>query len=78
MSNLAKLEFVALNIIGENYMSWILDVELHLQLMGLIDTIKENNNNPLEDNAKSIIFLCCHLDEGLKCEYLTVKNPSVI
>ena len=40
MTNLAKFEFVALHIIEKNYMSWILDVEMHLQLMGLIDTIK--------------------------------------
>ena len=44
MTNLAKLEFVALDITGKNYMSWILDVEMYLQSMGLIDTIKENNN----------------------------------
>ena len=41
ISNLAKLEFAALDIMGKNYMSWILDVELHLQSMGLIDTIKK-------------------------------------
>ena len=75
MKNLAKLEFVALDITGK---TWILDVEMHLQSMGLIDTIKENNNTSLQDKAKSIIFLRRHLDEGLKCEYLTVKDPSVL
>ena len=53
MTNLAKLEFVALDITGKNYMSWILDVELHLQSMGLIDTIKENNNTSLQEDRKS-------------------------
>jgi len=43
MSNLAKLEFEALNISGENYLSWILDVEIHLDAMGLGDAIKEGN-----------------------------------
>ena len=47
MTNLAKLEFVALNITGKNYMYWILDLEIHLQSMWLIDTIKENNNTSL-------------------------------
>ena len=47
MTNLANLEFVALEITEKNYMSWILDVELHLKSMGLIDTIKENNNTSL-------------------------------
>ena len=30
MSNLTKLEFVELDISGNNYLSWILDVEIHL------------------------------------------------
>ena len=59
-------------------MSWILNVEMYLQSMGLIDIIKENNNTSLQDKAKFIIFLCRHLDEGLKCEYLIVKDPSVL
>ena len=59
-------------------MSWIVDVEMYLQSMGLIDTIKENNNTSLQDKAKSIIFLRHHLDEGLKCEYLIVKDPSIL
>ena len=78
MTNLAKLEFVALDITEKNYMSWIINVEMHLQSMGLIDTIKENNNTSLQDKVKSIIFLRRHLDEGLKYEYLTVKDSSVL
>lgn len=41
MSNLTKLEFVALDITDKNYLSWILDNEIHLDAMGLGDTIKE-------------------------------------
>lgn len=43
MSNLAKLEFVALDITGKNYLSWMLDAEIHLNAHGLEDTIKEGN-----------------------------------
>lgn len=43
MLNLTKLEFLALDIIGKNFMSWILDVEIHLESIGLEDTIKNNN-----------------------------------
>ena len=43
MSNLAKLEFVALNISGNNYLSWILDAEIHLDAMGLGNIIMEVN-----------------------------------
>ena len=43
MLNLTKLEFVALDISGKNYPSWILDAELHLDAMNLGATIKERN-----------------------------------
>ena len=78
MSNLTKLEFIALDITGKNYMPWIVDVEMHLESMGLLDTIKENNECSNQDRAKSMIFLRRHLDEGLKFEYLTERNPSVL
>ena len=47
MSNLAKLEFVALNISGKNYLSWVLDVEIHLDTMNLGNTIKKANDASL-------------------------------
>ncbi|XP_021722776.1 uncharacterized protein LOC110690259 [Chenopodium quinoa] len=78
MSNLAKLEFVALDISGNNYLSWVLDVEIHLNAKGLGDTIKENNTATSQDKAKAMIFLRHHLHEGLKTEYLTVKDPQVL
>ena len=43
MSNLTKLEFVALDISRKNYLSWILDAETHLDAMNLGNTIKEGN-----------------------------------
>ncbi|MCF7184023.1 retrotransposon gag domain-containing protein [Corynebacterium sp. MC-13] len=78
MSNLAKLEFVALDITGKNYLSWVLDAEIHLDAKGLGDTIKENNQSSNQDKAKAMIFLRHHLHEGLKREYLTVKDPLVL
>ncbi|XP_027922622.1 uncharacterized protein LOC114180509 [Vigna unguiculata] len=78
MSNLAKLEFAALDISGENYLSWILDAEIHLDAMGLGDAIKEGNKASEQDKAKAMIFLRRHLHEGLKIEYLTIKDPSVL
>ena len=47
MSNLTKLEFVALDILGKNYLSWILDIEIHLNTMNLEATIKEGNQASL-------------------------------
>ncbi|XP_060170345.1 uncharacterized protein LOC132601261 [Lycium barbarum] len=78
MANLTKLEFVALDISGKNYLSWVLDAEIHLDAMGLGDTIKENNKTSNQENAKAMIFLRHHLDEDLKIEYLTIKNPLVL
>lgn len=46
--------------------------------MGLEDTIQENNQTSNQNRAKVMIFLRHHLDEGLKMEYLTVKDPLVL
>ena len=70
MEILAKLEFVTLDIIGKN----ILDAEIHLEANALGDTIKDGNKASNQDKEKSIIFLRHHLHEGLKAEYLTVKD----
>ena len=78
MSNLMTLEFVALDISGNNYLSWILDTEIHLDASNLGETIKENNSASLQNRAKALIFLRYHLDESLKNEYLTVKDPLVL
>ena len=78
MENLAKLEFMALDIIGKNYLSWILDAEIHLEANALGETIKDGNNASNQDKAKAMIFLRHHLHEGLKAEYLTIKDPLVL
>ncbi|XP_004229128.2 uncharacterized protein [Solanum lycopersicum] len=71
MSNLSKLEFVGLDIFGKNYLSWVLDVEIHLAAKRLDATITQGNEASSQDKAKAVIFLRHHLDEGLKIEYLT-------
>jgi hypothetical protein len=42
-----KREFTALDIFRNNYLSWILDAEIHLEVMNLEETIKEENNASL-------------------------------
>ena len=78
MSNLAKLEFVVLDILDKNYLSWVLDVEIHLDVKNLGNTIKKGNDASLQDCAKTLIFLRHHIDKGLKGEYLMVKDPFII
>ncbi|CAM8914870.1 unnamed protein product [Rhodiola kirilowii] len=76
MSNLVKLEFSPLDISGKNYMPWTIDIETHLYSMDLHETIIVGNTSSKVDKAKSLIFLRRHLDENLKNEYLTMKDPS--
>ena len=46
--------------------------------MNLGNTIKSGNTASLQDRAKALIFLRHHIDEGLKSEYLTVKDPLIL
>ena len=78
MSNLAKLEFVAHDISGKNYLSWIQDAEIHLDAMNLGNTIKEGNDTSLQDRNRTLIFLRHHIDEGLKGEYITIKDLFIL
>ena len=78
MTNITKLEFAALDISGKNYLSWILDTEIHLNAMNLRNTIKEGNIASQQDHAKALIFLHHHIDEGLKSEYPIVKYPLIL
>ena len=78
MSNITKLEFTVLDISGKNYLSWILDVEIHLDAMNLGNTIKEGNIASQHDSAKTLISIRHHIDEGLKSEYLTVNDSLIL
>ena len=74
MSNLTKLKFVALDILGNNFLSWILDTKIHLEAMNL-DEIYVNVINPeniimdgnkvsQKDCSKVIIFICCYIHKN--------------
>ena len=78
MTNITKLEFAALDISCKNYLSWILDVEIHLDAMNLGNTIKKLNTASQQDRTKALIFLRHHIDEGLKSEYLIAKDPLIL
>ncbi|XP_045797770.1 uncharacterized protein LOC123891953 [Trifolium pratense] len=78
MSNLSKLQFEALDISGKNYLAWALDAEINLAAEGDGNAIKTGNNASEQQKAKALIFIRRHLHEGLKNEYLTVKDPLVL
>ena len=78
MSKISSLSFVALDISGKNYLSWVLDAEINLEARNLGETIKEGNQRSLQDRAKALIFLRHYLHEDLKIEYLTIKDPLIL
>jgi len=78
MKNLAKLKFLALDITGNNYLSWVLDAKIHMDAMDLGDTIKDENEASSQNNANAMIFLCHHLHEELKFKFFTIKDPLIL
>ncbi|KAL4568320.1 hypothetical protein LXL04_023929 [Taraxacum kok-saghyz] len=63
MSNMAKLEFPALEVNGKNYMSWTIDAEMHLESMGIREAINFINDCSLQDKARAHVFLRKHIDQ---------------
>ena len=78
MTNLAKLEYAALDITGKNYLTWVLDTKIYLEAGNLGDTIREESSSSSQNWAKAMIFIRRHLDEALKSEYLTVEDPLAL
>ncbi|XP_035838422.1 uncharacterized protein LOC118485975 [Helianthus annuus] len=78
MANIAKIEFPALNITGENYMPWTAHVKRHLKSMGVLETITEWNECSDQDKAKADVFLHKHIDEMLQFEYSNFEDPYVL
>ena len=78
MENLTELDFVPLDISRRNYLSWILDAEIHLDAKGLGDTIKDKNEASSQNKAKAMIFLRHHLHKGLKSKCLMIRDPLTL
>ncbi|KAA3476883.1 hypothetical protein EPI10_010816 [Gossypium australe] len=66
MSNVAKLEFVVLDITRKNYLSWIFDAKINLLAKVLENTIMQGNKEFNQDKVKAIVFLRHYFHEGLK------------
>ena len=78
MSNLTKLEFVALDIIKKNYLYCTIDAKIHLDAMNLRVAIKKRETSILAGLHKSVDFLQHHIHENLKSEYFIVKDPLTL
>ena len=46
MSKISSLSFIALDISGKNYLSWVLDAEINLEAGNLGETIKKEIKGP--------------------------------
>nr|XP_008372974.2 uncharacterized protein LOC103436327 [Malus domestica] len=55
-----------------------MDAKIHLEAENLGETIKKDNNASSQDRAKAMIFICRHLDKGLKSEYVIVEDPLTL
>lgn len=51
---------------------------MYLDAMNFDDTIIEENQAFQQNLVKEVVFLRCYLDEDLKSEYLTIKDPMVL
>ena len=56
MINLVKLELMTLHITDKNYLSWVLDIKIHQDVMGLEDIIKADNKTSSQNKANIMIF----------------------
>ncbi|XP_061993718.1 uncharacterized protein LOC133711624 [Rosa rugosa] len=75
MSNLNKLDFVALEVSGRNYLKWTQDVKLHLTANKMRSTINVDNIAPEDMKARAMIFIRKHMEEALKVKYLAEEDP---
>nr|BAF36297.1 hypothetical protein [Ipomoea trifida] len=78
MSSITKREFTELSLDGGNYLTWALDIEIHLASKGLSQTIVAMSQCTDAQKAQALIFLRHHLNHDLKNEYLTEKDPFAL
>ncbi|CAN6707301.1 unnamed protein product [Malus baccata var. baccata] len=80
MSNLNKLDFIALEVSGRNYLKWVQDVKLHFTAKNLHPAIEEATDEPVGEAGKAIamIFIQRHIHDALQIEYLAEEDPRAL
>ena len=79
MANIEKPKFHILEVSGNNYLSWCLNMEMHLQGQDLANAITENETSNAKDRANALnIFIRRHLHESLQTQYLSVRDPQTL
>ena len=66
MANIEKPKFHIHDVSGSNYLSWFLDVELHIQGQRLVHTLTEDGDFIENDEENALIFIRRHLPDCLK------------
>ncbi|KAM2102703.1 hypothetical protein ACFX1T_000941 [Malus domestica] len=77
MSNLNKLDFIALEVFGRNYLKWVQDVKLNLTAKNLRLAIEDATNNQVGEveKATAMVFIRGYIHDVLQTEYLAKKDP---
>ena len=77
MSNLNKLNFIALEVSGRNYLKRVQDVKHHLTAKNLRPAIEDETDNPVGEAKKAtvMIFIRKHIHDALQTEYLAEEDP---
>ena len=78
MANIEKPKLHILEVSGNNYLSWCLDMEMHLQGQDLANAITEDGTSNAKDKANALIFIRRHLHESLQTQYLSVQDPQTL
>ena len=78
MANIEKPKFHILEVSGNNYLSWCLDMKMHLQGQGLAKAIKDAGTTDAKDKANALIFIRRHLHMSLQTQYLSVRDPLIL
>ena len=72
MTNIEKPKFNILDVSGNNYLSWCLDVELHLQVQGLVETLVKDGDYIEKDEANALIFI--HRQNSISASETTFRS----
>ena len=80
MSNLNKLDFIALEVSGRNYLKWVQDVKLHLTAKNLRPAIEDETDNPIGEyeKATAMIFILRHIHDALQTDNLVEQDPRAL
>ena len=61
IAHITKPKFHVLDVSKQNYQSWKLNIEPHLQGEGLVDVLVEYGKATTKDKANALIFMHRHL-----------------